>query len=238
MIGLVRAVTLCATLAFGLVAAQAADKAFKRDELADSAIKLEAQIKGEAGPVPNPQAPCGPTPIPPSNATISAPGCRSSARSRPPRPRIAATGCGSPAPFSRSRPPIRANRPSFWSVPRPRPTSPISAPAIPGESRCAGGTRPVAVGAQAVAAGAGCAAAVARPARGRRRARPVREDARRAWLPAARLHRRFRFRLARAPASSSPRIWPNAPTSRRSWRWPATTSRRCRRKAISSASTA
>ncbi len=51
MIGLVRAVTLCATLAFGLVAAQAADKAFKRDELADAAIKLEAQIKSEAGPV-------------------------------------------------------------------------------------------------------------------------------------------------------------------------------------------
>src|ERR1700722_12634080 len=51
MIGLVRAATLCATLALGLVTAQAADKAFKRDDLADSAIKLEAQIKSEAGPV-------------------------------------------------------------------------------------------------------------------------------------------------------------------------------------------
>jgi uncharacterized protein YfaS (alpha-2-macroglobulin family) len=55
MIGLVRVATLCATLAlglvFGLVSAQAADKAFKRDDLADSAIKLEAQIKSEAGPV-------------------------------------------------------------------------------------------------------------------------------------------------------------------------------------------
>ncbi len=51
MIGLVRAVTLCATLALGLITAQAADKAFKRDDLADSAIKLEAQIKSEAGPV-------------------------------------------------------------------------------------------------------------------------------------------------------------------------------------------
>src|ERR1700719_1762548 len=51
MIGLVRAAILCATLAFGLVTAQAADKAFKRDDLADSAIKLEAQIKTEAGPV-------------------------------------------------------------------------------------------------------------------------------------------------------------------------------------------
>src|SRR5476651_918257 len=51
MIGLVRAATLCATLALGLVTAQAADKAFKRDDLADSAIKLEAQIKSEGGPV-------------------------------------------------------------------------------------------------------------------------------------------------------------------------------------------
>src|SRR3974390_219429 len=51
MIGLVRAATLCATLALGLVSAQAADKAFKRDDLADSAIKLQAQIKSEAGPV-------------------------------------------------------------------------------------------------------------------------------------------------------------------------------------------
>ena len=51
MIGLVRAAALCATLALGLVTAQAADKAFKRDELADSAVKLEAQIKSEAGVV-------------------------------------------------------------------------------------------------------------------------------------------------------------------------------------------
>jgi uncharacterized protein YfaS (alpha-2-macroglobulin family) len=51
MIGLVRAATLCATLLLGLVTAQAADKAFRRDDLTDSAIKLEAQIKSEAGPV-------------------------------------------------------------------------------------------------------------------------------------------------------------------------------------------
>src|SRR4051794_25008288 len=49
MIGLVRAVTFCATLALGLVSAEASDKAFRRDDLADSAIKLEAQIKTEAG---------------------------------------------------------------------------------------------------------------------------------------------------------------------------------------------
>jgi len=51
MIGLVRAVTFCATLALGLVSAEASDKAFRRDDLADSAIKLEAQIKTEAGAV-------------------------------------------------------------------------------------------------------------------------------------------------------------------------------------------
>jgi alpha-2-macroglobulin len=51
MIGLVRAAALCAALAVGLVTAQAADKVFKRDDLTDSAIKLEAQIKSEAGPM-------------------------------------------------------------------------------------------------------------------------------------------------------------------------------------------
>ena len=56
MIGLVRAATLCATLLFGLAAAEAADKAFRRDDLADSAIKLEAQIKSEAGAVSKPAA--------------------------------------------------------------------------------------------------------------------------------------------------------------------------------------
>lgn len=49
MIGLVRAVSVCAALVLGLVSAHAADKAFKRDDLADSAIRLEAQIKTESG---------------------------------------------------------------------------------------------------------------------------------------------------------------------------------------------
>jgi uncharacterized protein YfaS (alpha-2-macroglobulin family) len=56
MIGLVRVVLLGATLSLGLISAglmpaQSADKPFKRDDLADSAIKLEAQIKSEAGAV-------------------------------------------------------------------------------------------------------------------------------------------------------------------------------------------
>jgi uncharacterized protein YfaS (alpha-2-macroglobulin family) len=51
MIGTVRALALAASLALGLTSAQAADKAFNRDDLADSAIRLETQIKTEAGPV-------------------------------------------------------------------------------------------------------------------------------------------------------------------------------------------
>src|ERR1700755_3501133 len=51
MIGLVRAATVCATLALGLSSALSADKAFKRDDLADSAIKRKPQIKSEAGRV-------------------------------------------------------------------------------------------------------------------------------------------------------------------------------------------
>jgi len=51
MTGLVRAVFGFAVLAMSLVSAQAADKAFKRDDLADAAIKLEAQIKSEAGTI-------------------------------------------------------------------------------------------------------------------------------------------------------------------------------------------
>ncbi|WP_291861451.1 alpha-2-macroglobulin [Bradyrhizobium sp.] len=51
MVGFFRAAALCAMMALGLFTAQAADKAFKRDDLQDSAIKLEAQIKSEAGAV-------------------------------------------------------------------------------------------------------------------------------------------------------------------------------------------
>ncbi|ABE62875.1 alpha-2-macroglobulin-like protein [Nitrobacter hamburgensis X14] len=51
MTGMVRTVVLCVALAIGFVSAQAADKVFKRDDLADAAIKLEAQIKSEAGTI-------------------------------------------------------------------------------------------------------------------------------------------------------------------------------------------
>jgi hypothetical protein len=56
MLGLVRAAALVAALVFGLVSALAADKSFRRDDLADAAIRLEAQMKKDAGPVAKPLA--------------------------------------------------------------------------------------------------------------------------------------------------------------------------------------
>jgi uncharacterized protein YfaS (alpha-2-macroglobulin family) len=51
MIAVARAVGLIAVLAIALSSAQAAEKAFRRADLADAAVKLEAEIKAEAGPV-------------------------------------------------------------------------------------------------------------------------------------------------------------------------------------------
>ncbi|MDR3467036.1 MAG: alpha-2-macroglobulin [Xanthobacteraceae bacterium] len=56
MLGLVRAAALVAALVFGLVSALAADKSFRRDDLGDAAIRLEAQMKKDAGPVAKPLA--------------------------------------------------------------------------------------------------------------------------------------------------------------------------------------
>ncbi len=51
MISFVRAGLAAAFIALALVPASAADKPFKRSDLGDAAIKLEAQIKQDAGPV-------------------------------------------------------------------------------------------------------------------------------------------------------------------------------------------
>ena len=53
MTGFVRAALLAVALAAHSFSAMAADKAFRRDDLGDSAIRLEAQIKTEAGQVAN-----------------------------------------------------------------------------------------------------------------------------------------------------------------------------------------
>jgi alpha-2-macroglobulin len=56
MLASVRAGVLAALVTLASAAAFAADKPFQRDELADSAIKLEAQIKTEAGSIAKPLA--------------------------------------------------------------------------------------------------------------------------------------------------------------------------------------
>ena len=93
MTGFVRAILVCATLALGLFPALAADKAFKRDDLADSAIKLEAQIKSEAGPVTKSAGDAAQRRRRRLQAgRLPHRACRSSARSPPPRRRTAPTG--------------------------------------------------------------------------------------------------------------------------------------------------
>ena len=52
----VRAGLAAALIVFAVIPAIAADKAFKRSDLDESAIKLEAQIKNDAGTVTKPAA--------------------------------------------------------------------------------------------------------------------------------------------------------------------------------------
>ena len=201
MIGLVRAAAFCATLALGLsvglATAQAADKAFKRDDLADSAIKLEAQIKSEAGPVAKSTA----TLRTDADAAFKRLDFRTGLQILG---QIAATTPEDSANWLRLAKTIFQIRSASSSeqtflLERASTAAYIAYQRAgkPGRGgRCAGRARPRAVGTKAVATGAGCVAAVAGHARGRRGPRPVREDARRARFPAARLHRRFRLRLA------------------------------------------
>jgi uncharacterized protein YfaS (alpha-2-macroglobulin family) len=54
--GLIAALAILASISAGSVATQAAEKAFQRADLADAAVKLEAEIKRDAGPVTKPAA--------------------------------------------------------------------------------------------------------------------------------------------------------------------------------------
>src|SRR4029078_10698334 len=56
MLAFVRAACAAALVLLLSIPAIAADKSFRRDDLTDAAIKLEAQIKGEAGLVTKPAA--------------------------------------------------------------------------------------------------------------------------------------------------------------------------------------
>ena len=154
-------------------AALAAEKAFQRDDLADGAIKLEAQIKSDAGTVAKPVAALRRD----ADAAFQRNDFRARhAAARPDRRggaerqrQLAAARAHHPADPRR---PTTTSARCCSNAPRPPPTSPISAPRSRNEEADAlaflGRTfaRP-----QAVAAGARRAAALARTARGRRRAR-------------------------------------------------------------------
>ena len=88
----------------------AADKAFERADLAEAAIKLEAQIKSDAGAAGKPLAqiaPRGRRGVPEATTSATA-WCCSASSSRRLRP-TARTGCGSRAPSSRSGRPTSAS---------------------------------------------------------------------------------------------------------------------------------
>ena len=92
--------------------------------------------------------------------------------------------------------------------------------------RCAGRARPGDVRAQAVASGAGCACGCRSTcARSPRCAASTRRCAT-STASGCSITPSIPTAPRRAPASSSPRTSPSASTSRRSWRWPAPTSRR------------
>ena len=197
MIGLVRAATLCATLALGLVTAQAADKAFKRDDLADSAIKLEAQIKSEAGPV----AKSGANLRTDADAAFKRSDFRTGLQILG---QIAATTPEDSANWLRLARTIFQIRPSNSSEQTFLLERASTAAYIAYQRAGNAGDEADAL---AVLGRALSERKLWRPAldalrlsldhaRGRRRARPVRENARRARLPAAGLYRRFRFGLA------------------------------------------
>ena len=211
----------------------AADKPFQRYDFADSAVRLEAQIKTEAGTSPSRSRRCAARPTRRLRAAISAPACscwRRSSRRAQDSAQLAASLARHPA-----NPPATttASAPPCSNAPRPPPTSPISARGNPRR----GSRRLVLLGrtlrgAQAVAAGARCAAALARPARGRRRARAATSSCATSTASACSTTRSMPTPPRRAPASSSPKTLPGKRTDFSPFvaRRRATTSRRSRRE--------
>ena len=209
-------------------AAGAADKAFKRDDLADSAIKLEAQIKSEAGPVAKTTA----TLRTDADAAFRRNDFRTGLQILG---QIAATTPEDSGNWLRLARTIFQIRPASSSeqtfllerastaayiayqragnAARRRMRWPCSAGRCPSAS--CGVRRWMRCGCRST-----CARSPMSAASTRRCATSTASGCSTTpWIPTA---------PRRAPASSSRRTSPSASTSRRSWRWPAPTSRRCR----------
>ena len=197
MIGLVRAAVVCATMALGLAAAGAADKAFKRDDLADSAVKLEAQIKSEAGPVAKSTATLRTDADTAFKRSDFRTGLQILGQIAATTPEDSANWLKLAKTIFQIRSASSSEQTFLLRARLDRGLHRLSARRQPGRGGgCAGRAGPGDVRPQALASGAGCVAAVARHARGRRGARPVREDARRARFSSAGLYRGLRRRVA------------------------------------------
>ena len=233
----VRAGLAAALIALAVIPTLAADKAFKRSDLDDAAIKLEAQIKSDAGTVTKPAADLAARRrrrLPEERFSHRHDWCSaSSSRWRPP---MRQAGCGCRAPYCRS---VRATTTSARCcsiAPRPPPISPTAARATatwkPTAWRCSagrsptascGGQRSIPCGWRSICARAPTCAAntsVCAPS-----------TASGCWIT-----RSIPTPFRRAPASSSRKnCRGGAPISRPLWRWRARTSRRSRPTTSSSA---
>ena len=231
MLAFVRAAVAAALVLLLSVPAIAADKPFQRDDLADAAIKLEAQIKTDAGQVGQarrgaaPRGRCGvPAQRHPRRHADARPDRRGRARRRANWLRLARA-------ILQIRPSQRPRAQRCCSsAPRPPPTSPISAPAIaprrptawlssraPSPTARCGGRRSTRCGFRSICA------------RSPRCAQHTSGCAR-ITASGCSTTRSIPMPPRRAPASSSPRSCrASAPISRRSSPSPARTSRRCRR---------
>ena len=132
MLALARGAFAAALVLLLSVPAIAADKQFQRDDLADAAIKLEAQIKADAGQVSETgrgAAPRGRCRVPAQRFPHRHADARSDRRWW--RPTTAPTGCAWPRPSCSCAPATTASARCCSNARPPPPISPISARPIP-----------------------------------------------------------------------------------------------------------
>ena len=238
MLASVRAGFAAALVAFFSFTAFAADKPFQRSDLADSAVRLETQIKTESGQVAKPVA----TLRSEAEAAFARRDFRAGMQTLAQIVSVAPREAGNWLRLSRAilqiRPSDESERTNFLE--RAATAAYIALSALRQcrrGGRRAGAARPHLRGTQAVAPGARRLPPRARPARGRRGAPDLRVAARPARLPHPRLLGRRRRGLAarllpvlRGPARQAHRLLALRGARR------ATTSRRSPRKKSSSAS--
>ena len=217
----------------------AADKPFQRDDLADAAIKLEAQIKSRSRPGHQDRrgaAARGRRRLPAQRLPHRHAAARADRRRS--RPTTARTGCGSPRPSCRS---VRATTASAPLLLERAATAAYIAYQRTEQSE-RGGRQPASSSAAALptaalAAGARCAARCRSTCARSPTCASTTSACARTTASACSTTRSMPMRPRRAPASSSPRSCrASAPTSRRSSRSPARTSPRSPPRTSSSAS--